>query len=578
MLDIAAAQVDGGIGVVKEAQPIESPREKNVVVSFYDLFRKMNWIAPWFDAEAESATGDQEARFERGSADSHADPYVREEIRNNVRREVANNPHLQGQNRVGENDVIGRTPRIKVTDNRLSKEEQRFVKKEFSQWMKDVNFASKLRTQVTAADDDGEGIGVMFPIDPEEQKKNPHLYPNRVLWGYQLRDCDRLTTDIYGKPNLDPDNIDGVQVNKYGDPVRYDFLKQHPYDDKQNLQVDRDPYTRISSRYVFNMYRRSRPEQHRGVSQKTSSVLFAGYIRQYVKSVVQAMRKLASINAFLKTNLPPATRQRLDEDGNPELDAYDNPIYDETRPAVGANFNIDPNNIQCLPEQFELDQLDSTAVGDNHSELVNGVVSSVGRARCMPESKATGSAARYNYASVRQDGQDWNHCVRVEQFDIEINLLDKVFEIWFMAAIAFEGYLPGSVRTLKGPNDNPMVPDHVWYWDAPEHVDPLKEGKALTEKFKNGTDNPNAALLRAGYDPDEFYEQAAEAYGFEPDENGIKEYKKCVREYIFEKQGMPEGAQSSGPPVDVNSLRSLIRNIVEEAVSDALTDQLTEAR
>ena len=531
----------------------------------YSFARKLsNWLLPWFDAASQSADGDPLARFENGTADAHATPEIRQEIKENVRREVVNNPYLVGQNKVAENDVIGRTPRRKITDPRFTRQERRAIKKAFDKWMKDVKFASKLRTWLTESDDAGEGIAIMFPIDPSEKAAHPHVYKNKLLWGFRLIDSDRLTT-YHGGDQLDPNNVDGVIVNKYDDVIEYKFLKEHPGADHNHINVDPLSTTTISSKYVFRLYRRARAEQIRGVSQKASSILLAGWMRQYMFAIVKAARKLASVNAVLRTNLPPQLSEALDENGNVILNDDGNPVMIEDRPEVGDTFDLDPDSIPCLPDSYDLSQITTEAVGDNHSEFVSGGVSAAGRARCMPESKATGSAARYNYASVRQDGQDWSHCNRVQQYDIELECCDPVFELWYSEAILVEGLLPDTVRTKIGPDDEPISPEGIWYWDAPEHVDPQKEGRALTERFRNGTDNPDAALLKNGVDPDDFYEQAAEAYGLEPNEEGIREYKKLVRNWVF--QIPPEPAQQ---PQSVT--QNMVQEMVEQAVQNWVED------
>ena len=173
----------------------------------------------FFDSTSpyDPGTVDHYRDSDAGSANAHANLDARQQIREMARYEVANNSHLKSMTKTAANDLIGTSPRVQVTDNRFEMEEQRAIEKRYHEWLKSIKFASKLRTQVVAKIVDGEGIGFFFPI-AESQQEN---YVDRVKLGYRLLDCDRLTNGQLGSQPT-KNNIDGITVNQYGDPVTLD--------------------------------------------------------------------------------------------------------------------------------------------------------------------------------------------------------------------------------------------------------------------------------------------------------------------------------------------------------------------
>ena len=460
-----------------------------------------------------------------GSANAHANPEVRSLIKDRARFEVANSSYLRGMARTSANDVIGTRPRLQITDNRLEPEEARAAEKVINQWIRDIGLGKKLRVQWNAKRHDGEGIGVMYEVDPNSP--SGRMFRNPIKWDYRLFDCDRLS-DITGEYSTDKDYEDGVRKDAYGNPIEYRLLRSNPHD-LSTFAENAIEASIVPANRMFHLFSQDRPEQDRGVSEIQSGIVDSRTIRQYVRSVTKAMRNAASAGGILYTGLDPVLEQAYDEKGNPIFDANGEPVKDQQRCTPGETFNLDPDTITCAPDGYELKQMDSKQPGTNHKDFMECVIGSIGRATCLPKNKALGTSEGSNFASGQLDHQDWKHCIDVDRFDLETEVLDPVLDIVFPAAVRIEGLLPQAVRDLVGPDDHPQTPEHVWHWDESRGaLDPRKAANAITENFRNGTDNLAAAVSRQGKVLSQHLQEGADALGM-----NVEDYQKCIRGYLW---------------------------------------------
>ena len=531
-----------------EAQTQERVKRRKITLAG----RFTRSLQAFFDTADETTSNeDLFAGAEDGTADQHANSAVRKRIRNIARYETANNGWLKGIGKTFKNDVVGTGPRIQIIDEGLSEEDRRDISLKFNRWLRDIKFAKKLRTQINCRRVDGEGIGVLFPIDEDLADS----YANPVKLGYRLVDGDRLRDPngtFYDLFESKPNYVDGVHLNRYGDAVMYDFVRDLPLGN--DFSADEKPI-RVKSKWVFHLFDQERAEQHRGVSELQPSLQTGGLLRQYMRSVIKAARNAAVLAGFIKTNLPPLVEETTTDDGDVETC--------EERCTPGDEVTLNEDTFQCLPDGYDFGQLDSKHPSQNHETFIKQTVEEIARPSCVPSNKARGSSADHNYASGRLDHQDWHKCLGIERFDLECDVLDRMFEVWFSYAILLEGYLSDEVRSLKGPNDYPPTPAHKWYWDGFEHVDPNKEAKAQTERFRNGTDHLAEAWARKGKVWSEEIECAAKSFGLT-----VQEYQKKLCSYLW------KDASNVNASTDFDAAG--IAEEIEERVAERVEEMITE--
>ncbi len=69
---------------------------------------------------------------------------------------------------------------------------------------------------------------------------------------------------------------------------------------------------------------------------------------------------------------------------------------------------------------------------------------------------------------------------------------------------ACRGLLPQSLRTIAA-----TLPEHAWFWDGVEHVDPAKEANAQATRLANHTTTLAAEFARQGRDWEQELRQRA---------------------------------------------------------------------
>ena len=221
------------------------------------------------------------------SADGAASSDVRMTLRQRARYEVANNSYAKGIILTLANDCVGTGPRLQVltADDVLNRK----IEGAFGLWAHQVGLPAKLRTMRMAKSADGETFGI--------------LTGNRALWGpvkldLHLVEADRVTTPHMKL--LDENTIDGIELDSFGNPVRYYILRYHPGD----LRAVLDDFDIIDSGAVIHWFRSDRPGQHRGIPEITPALPLFAQLRRYTLAVLGAAETAADFAAVLFTDAP----------------------------------------------------------------------------------------------------------------------------------------------------------------------------------------------------------------------------------------------------------------------------------
>jgi capsid protein len=222
------------------------------------------------------------------SANAANSPLVRRLLRNRSRYEVANNSYARGIVSTLANDVIGTGPRLQMlTDNA---DANKFIEQEWMAWSKAIGLPEKLRTLRMARASDGEGFSVLT--------SNP-LLPTTVQLDVKLVEADQVAT-----PDLKFDVInavDGVEFDKFGNPVAYHVLKKHPGDTSGSLSIH---YDRVPAASMIHYFRQDRAGQARGIPDITPALPLFAHLRRYTLAVITAAEIAALPGGVLYTDAP----------------------------------------------------------------------------------------------------------------------------------------------------------------------------------------------------------------------------------------------------------------------------------
>jgi len=366
---------------------------------------------------------------------------VRKKVRARARYEAQNSTYARGITLTVANDTIGTGPRLQMLtrNNSLNRD----IEITFWRWAREVRLAAKLRTMRLARLIDGEIIA--------ELVTNPKLTATDVQLDLALYEAEQLTNP-YGLENSNR-RYDGIEYDENGNPTGYYLLDEYPGDLTYTFL---DPVPELHrADNIIHYFRVDRAGQKRGVSEIQSALELFNMLRTYSKAVCDAAETAANHAGLLYTQAPP----------------------DESPDDVAAFYEteIARNMMQALPYGWDFRQLKAEQPTGTYAEFKREVINEIARCLNVPFNVAALNSSEYNYASGRLDHQTYFRTIRIDQSDIEAEILDRILTTWLLEWGATRG-LTNIART-----------GHRWFWDGREHVDPLKEAKAQTERLKNNT-------------------------------------------------------------------------------------------
>lgn len=391
------------------------------------------------------------------SIDASLDPYTRQQLRNRARYEVANNSYALGVALAISNAVVGSGARLQILSG--LNDDRDLIKRaewDFAAWCVEINLAEKLRAMRFARFQDGESFAI--------------LHTNRKLRTPVKLDvmpigAERVSASFV---NMDPLNVDGIQLDEDGNVVSYRVLTRHPGDitvGTSQFVVDAQTYP---ASQVVHWYRRTTTEQHRGAPEITAALNLFALLRRYTLAVVTAAETAADFAAVMYTDSP-------GDFGNVKT------------PKPFETYDIERGLLMTCPEGWKVGQLKSEQPTTTYKDFKREILGEIGRSLQIPVNIISGDSSSYNYASGRLDHQEYQKAVRVDQAQASNVVMRPIFNEWWREYSLASG-LPRS------------TPSVAFYWDGFEHVDPLKEANAQAVRLADFTTNLSIEYGKQGRD------------------------------------------------------------------------------
>ena len=394
------------------------------------------------------------ARADSLSADAAANPEVRRTLRNRARYEVANNSYARGIVLTLANDSVGTGPRLQMlSDDPFL---NHTVEMAFHSWAQAVGLPQKLRTMRMARSQDGESFAVLA--------FNPFV-EHDVQLDMLLVEADQVASPWRRVPN--EREVDGLVLDDYGNPVAYHVLKNHP---GSAYRMGLDEYTTVPAPSMIHIFRHDRPGQHRGIPEITPALPLFAQLRRFTLAVLSAAEAAADFAGILYTDAP----------ANGEADAVEPMDLIE----------LERNMLMTMPGGWKMSQVDPKQPATTYAEFKKEILNEIARCLNMPFNIAAGNSSGYNYASGRLDHQTYFKSIRVDQSFMASRILDRLLAAWLREYAV----LTRNLDLLRA------FPQHQWFWDGFEHVDPAKEAKAQETRLKNHVTTLAHEYARQGKD------------------------------------------------------------------------------
>ena len=378
------------------------------------------------------------------SPDAAYSKHVRKIIRERARSEIENNSYARGIVETFVYDIIGPGPKINIYTGNSAIDDK--IEKSWVKWCKATDFARKLRTLKYSRVVDGEGLAI---LSQNVMLRHP------VKLDLNLIECDRLTDP---SPQIDlKDHSDGIIFDDYGNPIRYKILKDHPGD---MLHASWE-YDEISERYVIHDYKHIRAEQHRGVSEISSSLQLFNDLRRYTAAVIAAAETAADYAAVIQSA----------SNGEEEDDIADPEEWDLVQ--------LEKRMATVLPKGWSIGQIKSEQPTNTYAAFKREIIAEIARCLGMPYNVAACDSSNHNFASAKLDHRSYERVLKVEQKETERDL-DKIFQMFLIELASVDDEVFDFIT------DNEIEYDFMWEGQA--QVDP-RDVNSDVAKMQAGMDN-----------------------------------------------------------------------------------------
>lgn len=457
------------------------------------------------------------ANADRYDADSANSKNVRHTLIANSRYEIGNNGYSDGIAQTYSTDLVGVGPTLRMQTG--SQGLNQLVESKFRQWAKAIRLRSKLWTQAHAKHSDGEGIGV---IRRNLGVKDP------VKLDVQLIEAEQCQTPWL--PYEERGYIDGLRFDDLGNPVYYEFLLDHP---GSNTRVSPTSKTeKVPAEQVLHWFKCRRPGQHRGVPECASTLNVGAAARRWREATLAAAETVADMPVMMKT-------QQTPDDADPV--------------APFSTMDITKRMMAFLPSGWDPWQMKGEFPTATHEAFSKSLINEQARPKSMPYNKAACDSSSYNYASGRLDHQTYYGALDIERADCEEQVLDKLFDVWIVEAIAVYGWFGGNASALR---DGGL--SHSWDWPKHQVADVESEADANKTKLTSGQLSLHRLYSESGYDIEDEIPLMADTFGVDEAEIRKRLLEICLPAPLGQQTPKaPAGSPPSEDEIDAALKRAL---------------------
>lgn len=393
---------------------------------------------------------------------------VRSRVRNRGRHAYINGNYARGLVRTHSSDLIGACPRPQITiPGDDSGAVAAAIERRYLRWAKEIGLGHTYRLAEKCRGHSGEAF--LFVAD-NDRLNHPvkmtvrDFEPEQCLTPWQRHET--TTT------------IDGIEFDALGNRIRYWVLRYHPNDTYTvATQPGEGNFIAFDARNVFHWFEQDRSGQVRGLSRISAALPILEQVRRWNLATLTAAEFASMIAGYIKSTIPP-------QDGQP------------TQISNWEFFEIIKGALLTFPHGFEPEQMESKHPNAQHSEYKREQLNEAGRGSGAPLNVVTGNSSGYNYSSGRLDHVPYQREKRIERYDFEGVVMDRVFFKYVENERAI-GLIDSSVPDVS-------EWDLEWNYDGFGSIDELKDAKSDDTRLKNGTATIYEICREYGQDPRAF--------------------------------------------------------------------------
>lgn len=284
-----------------------------------------------------------------------------------------------------------------------------------------------------------------------------HFTPNPSVPGgidIELLEARRIVEPY--SAGFDPNRLEGITYNEYNQPVWYDVLEEH-----QNPNALNAPQTTIvPAEHIMHLYFEDVVNQKRGLPLLQSALEMLSSLRRITNASLGAWELAAKMNLVIQTGMDAyqflqCMPRNYEEDGATMIEAF------KTIPVP------DDGGMTFLASGMSMNQVKNEHPNQAFTEHTETFQKIAGLAGGLPENLATGSSAKYNFASAKMDYQLFsryagacqqklrrflNNCVKVALRSLEGEGIESVSQFLAMypegTVLPLEWHFPNMLSSI----------------------------------------------------------------------------------------------------------------------------------
>lgn len=419
------------------------------------------------------------------SAGTSADAEIKSSLprlRNRSRQLVRDNDYARAAVRAVRNNVIGTGVRMQAQvrmqrgGGRLDEAMNRAIEQVWAQWSRKdschtagrLSFADMERLLISAVAQDGE-VFVRLVRQPFGR--------SRVPFALEIIESDLLDDSFTGGSTVEGNEWRmGVELNRWGRPVQYAFLRKHPGDNGVGSPgVGNQQHRFVPAEEVLHLYVSERPGQTRGVPWLSSAIQRLHQVAGYEQAEVVRARASSALMGFITS---------------PEGELQGDEMYGDERVS-----SFEPGVFKYLApgESVTVPQLDAP---DGQLEpFLRSMLRAVAAGAGLSYENLSHDFSQANYSSSRlsllEERDNWRV---LQQWMVE-NFHQPVFEAWLEMAV-----LAGALDLPVYETDPDRYRNVRWFPRGWSWVDPAKEVAAYKDAVRCGFKTQAEVVAEQGGD------------------------------------------------------------------------------
>jgi len=385
-------------------------------------------------------------------------------LRNRNRQLLRDNPYAQAARRAIVTNVVGRGIRMqsrvpmmrgagrldKPTNDRIEAWWRDYCRKEHIHVAGKLSFPRILRQSMGAVPESGE---VFIRLVPEEFGNSGTPLGVEII---EADYCDETKTS-----GPDASGIEwrmGVQVNRWGRPIKYRFRTRHPGDLSGSVGYD---VVDVPADQIIHLFLPDRPQQTRGVPMFASTIKRMHHLAGFEEAEVVGKRARSSLMGFIQS---------------PEGELFGDGVEDGERVTnfePGAFKHLAPGETVTVPQLGNADT--------QYEGFLRPMLRALSAGSAVPYPTVSSDYSQSNYSSSRLERLEVLEWWRSLQDWLIENVCQVIFERAMAAAVA-----AGTLQ-LPGYDVAPERYESVkWFPRGWEFVDPQKEADAYNKLIRSG--------------------------------------------------------------------------------------------